>query len=229
MPQPYYDTADIIGLIYHNPLVQGRLASYPPFLDLAERPEFQDLANDKDYSEMLVRQAPVAEVLNHPKTQAILNNSALLRDIWTLIGSDLKDLRAYLETGESQRYSEPLLGHWTFDSAAAFNELRKAQPNLSALKLKQVRPYLLAAFDKATLVATPAHKTTLKDTVPVKPGMLLKPETLANVEKRSGQWAEAGGKYTFSFADGKELTGKIEKGRLKLTGEWTTMVFVRED
>ena len=229
MPQIYYDTADLLGLIYHNPLIQGRLSRYPAFLDLVDRPEFQDVANDKDYSEMLVRQSSALEVLNHPKTQAILNNSALLRDIWNLVGSDLKDLRAYLETGESKRFDEPLLGYWVFDITATANELRKAQPNLSALKLKEFRKFQLAAYNKAVLLATPGRKAVLKDVVAVKPGMVLKPEMLTNLEKKPGHWAEAGGKYAFTFDDGKEFTGKIEKGQLKLSGEWTPIVFVRED
>src|SRR5438105_1128912 len=42
----YYDAADIAGLIYNNPLIEARLSRYPGILGLAERPEFQDLAND---------------------------------------------------------------------------------------------------------------------------------------------------------------------------------------
>src|SRR5688572_30621219 len=36
----YYDAADVVGAVYHNPLLQKRLASYPVFVTLAERPEF---------------------------------------------------------------------------------------------------------------------------------------------------------------------------------------------
>ena len=46
MPQVWYDSADLAGLIYNNPLSEARLARYPAFLGLAERPEFQDMAND---------------------------------------------------------------------------------------------------------------------------------------------------------------------------------------
>src|SRR5262249_26306800 len=41
--EAYYDTSDILGLIYHNPLLQSRLSSYPVFLTLAERKEFREL------------------------------------------------------------------------------------------------------------------------------------------------------------------------------------------
>ena len=37
MPQVWYDSADLAGLIYNNPLSEARLARYPAFLGLAER------------------------------------------------------------------------------------------------------------------------------------------------------------------------------------------------
>jgi hypothetical protein len=231
-PQSYYDAADIVGLVYHNPLTQSRLSHYPPFLGLSERAEFQDLANDKDYYEMFARQSPISEIIRHPKTQTILNNPTLLREIWTLVSSDLKDLRGYIETGNSTKYdSEPLLGYWTFDSAASFNLLRQAQSNLSAAKLKELRKYQLAAYNKARLLATLEHQAFLKDVVAVAPGTVLKPETLTQLEKKTGTWQNSGGKYTFSgaFPDSKDLTATIANGKLKITGSWTPLVFVRED
>jgi hypothetical protein len=42
----YYDAADILGVIYHNPLVQSRLSSYPVFLTLAEKPQFKNIGNE---------------------------------------------------------------------------------------------------------------------------------------------------------------------------------------
>jgi hypothetical protein len=50
MPQVWYDSADLAGLIYKNPLSEARLARYPAFLSLAERPEFQDMANDTQFT-----------------------------------------------------------------------------------------------------------------------------------------------------------------------------------
>ena len=38
MPEIWYDAADLAGLIYNNPLSEARLARYPAFLGLAERP-----------------------------------------------------------------------------------------------------------------------------------------------------------------------------------------------
>src|SRR3954469_20360523 len=43
----FYAGADILGLIYHNPVLQGRLANYPYFLSLAQNSELQEIGGDK--------------------------------------------------------------------------------------------------------------------------------------------------------------------------------------
>ena len=71
MPAAYYESADITGLVYNNPLLEARLSRYPAFLGLAERPEFQEIANDKEFTEMRQRQEPVINVIRHPKVQEV--------------------------------------------------------------------------------------------------------------------------------------------------------------
>ena len=228
-PASYYEASDIIGLVYHNPLTQGRLARYPAFLSLAERPEFQDLANDKDFLEMMVRQAPVTEILNNAKTQAIVHNAALLKEIWAQVSGDLHDLHAYVETGQSAKYdSEPILGRWTFDTAASVAALKRSKPNISAIELKRLRPYLVAAYGKTSFTAMPDHQAILKDVVLIKPGTVIKPDMLTSLQKQSGQWQNTDGKYSMTL-DSKDFTGTVEKGKLKVTGDWTPVVFSRED
>lgn len=230
VPVSFYQAADILGLIYHNPVTQSRLSRYPSFLALSERQEFQELAGDKDFLEMLARQAPIGEVLANPKTKAILENSALLRDIWNIVGADLPDLHDYLLTGRSAKYSgEPILGFWEFDPAASYVALKQARPNASALDLQKLRKYLFAAFNKANFVALPDHTFILKDVVMIKPPAVIKADTLNNLEKRQGQWQDTDGKYSVTLPDFKEMTGSIENGKLKLAGEWTPLVFVPEE
>src|SRR5262249_40725841 len=65
LPQTFYESADLVGLIYNNSLLQARLQRYPAFLGLAERPEFVDLANDKEFTEMWQRHDPVRTVLDY--------------------------------------------------------------------------------------------------------------------------------------------------------------------
>src|ERR1019366_6333202 len=97
MSQVWYDSADLAGLIYNNPLSQARLARYPASLGLAERSEFQDMANDSQFTELWQRHEPITKLLDQPKAQVILQNPDLLNVIWTTVVPDLKDLPIFLE------------------------------------------------------------------------------------------------------------------------------------
>src|SRR5439155_13810207 len=100
----------------HNPLLHSRLAGYPPFLSLAERQEFQDVATDTEFQNLLATQAAVGQIAGNPKTQAILNNREIIQQIEQ---TDLKDLREYLKTGESPKYGDTrILGRWQLDAYA---------------------------------------------------------------------------------------------------------------
>src|SRR5206468_1574447 len=51
-PPAFYEAADVVGLIYRNPLLQSRLSGYPALLPMEERTEFQELAADKEFIEL---------------------------------------------------------------------------------------------------------------------------------------------------------------------------------
>ena len=100
-PPEFYEAADIVGLVYHNPLLQSRLSAYPALLSIEERSEFQELANDKDFVELFQRQEQITQVMNHPRIQAIAKNPEIVRELAEL---DFKDLHQYLQTGVSPKY-----------------------------------------------------------------------------------------------------------------------------
>jgi hypothetical protein len=229
-PDSYYQASDIVGMIYHNPLTEGRLSRYPTFLALSERQEFQDLANDQSFMEMLDRQAPVSEILQNEKTKHILNNPDLLKDIWAMIGPDLGDLRTYLQTGDSPKYaSQKILGRWDFNLAASVVQLKQNKPNISSTELRRLKYYLQVAYGKAVFVATPDSQAFMKNVVWVKPGTVIKKDMLDNPTKLTGQWQQSGDTFSVSLSDMKDLEGSIDNGRLRLTGEWAQLVFDPED
>ena len=92
MPKSYYTAAEIVGLIYHNDLLESRLSRYPAFLSLGEKGEFQDIANDKEFNEFRMRQPTFMELVNHGKSQELINNPDLLREIWSIAEPNLDDL-----------------------------------------------------------------------------------------------------------------------------------------
>jgi tetrahydromethanopterin S-methyltransferase subunit G len=229
-PASYYEAADIVGMVYHNPLTQGRLARYPIFLSMSERPEFQALSTDKEFLEMLDRQAPVPEILANQKTKDILNNAPLLNEIWGQVGTDLHDLHDYLNTGVSAKYgSEPLLGRWNFDVAATSLALRQNKASLSAIEKKKLSSFLVTAFGRAMIVAMPDKKLSLKNYLGIKPGEVVKPEDLTNLKNTAGTWENLDAKYSLAFDDFKEMSATIENGRLKINTPWSPLIFTQDE
>src|SRR5438094_5958123 len=158
-PEKYYLASDVLGLIYHNRLLESRLSAYPPFLSLAERQEFQDIANDTEYQNMLATQAPVNQVINHPKTQAILNNQEIIEQLQQ---TDLKDLLEYLKTGESPKFAElKILGRWQLDPYATLLQAKKHRSRMTTAEMRLLKQEL--EFKKSlTLIATPDNSIRLR-------------------------------------------------------------------
>jgi hypothetical protein len=160
MPPRYYEASDILGLIYQNPILISRIAQYPPFLLLADRPEFQELAKDADFNQMLLSKADVVEIIKHPKLQAVVQNPEIVQE---LLGQDLNDLRAYLETGISPRYEEDkILGKWRFDPYATMAQERKRHPEMTSTEMKQLKAVMTEIMPTVTVTATTDKKIMLK-------------------------------------------------------------------
>jgi hypothetical protein len=136
-PAKYYEAADVIGLMRHNPLLDSRLAAYPPFLSLGERQEFQDIATDAEWQNLWASQASLAQILNHPKTQAILGNQDALQQLEQI---DLKDLMEYLKTGESPKYlDQPILGRWEVDPYLTMQQEKRRKAGMTSQEMRKLR------------------------------------------------------------------------------------------
>jgi hypothetical protein len=229
MPDAYYKASDIVGLIYHNDLLEARLSRYPAFLMLGERPEFQDIANDKEFTELRQKQPAFAEIINHPKAQAIVNNPALLQEIWAIAVPNFKDLETFLKTGKSAQYDDQqILGRWTIDLNGALNVLKKTKPNLVSAEMQKLKRVLVASLGKTTLVAAPDKQIIIKNFGTVKPAT--KPNTPPTVDYQTlqGQWAEAGGKYQLTIQGRPTLEAAVEGDKLTISGDALPMRFDRE-
>ena len=158
-PAAFYQGSDILGLLYHNPVLQGRLSNYPYFLSLGQRTEFQEMGADKEYNDLIFGKASVKAIIEHPRTQGILGNAEILNEI---IGVDLKDLRTFLETGKSPKYAdEQLLGFWSLDKEAVLVHMRKTKPDIKSVELASLRK-TIDTMPNITLLATLNNKTHVK-------------------------------------------------------------------
>jgi hypothetical protein len=229
-PQTFYNMADLAGALYCNPLTEARLLLYPGFLTLTERQEFQDIANDNEFTSMWQRHDPIMSFWDYPKTQAILKNSDLLALIWNTAAPNLSDLGTFLESGQSPKFaSEGILGRWSFDVNAALISVRRAKPNIAFSEMQKVKAWMTGTFAKTSLVAMTDNHIILKNVPPLG-------QTAASgvgLQTIQGEWTNLNGKYALALTSGansQTLSATVEGERMTIKWSLTMdMVFERQD
>ncbi len=160
MPPRYYEASDILGLIYQNPLLLNRLSRYPTFLLFENRQEFQELAGDAEFNQMLLSKGDIVQIVKNPKLQAVLQNPEIVQE---LLGQDLNDLRAYLETGVSPRYEEErILGKWKLDPYPTMAQERKRNPEMSSTQMRRLKLVMTEIMSGVAVIATTDNKIAIK-------------------------------------------------------------------
>ena len=212
--QAYFDGADVLGLLYHNPLLESRVAHYAGFAGLADEKEFQDIANDVQFHEMWATQPSFMQFFGHPKVKAVLDNPALFDRLKRTAVPDLRDLREYLVSGTSPKYAEKILGRWDFNLQATISAARR-KPNATTAEIARVRKVLSSSMERGTLSATLDHKVAIR----------------GKGASSQGTWnAEPGSETRFRLAlteNGQpmEATAVVETDRLIVTKDGVTLVF----
>jgi uncharacterized membrane protein required for colicin V production len=231
MPQVWYDSADLAGLIYHNPLSEARLVHYPAFLGLAERSEFQAIGSDTQFTQARLRQMAIMDFLDHPQVQAIVNNPGLMQAIWNTVVPDMKDLTAYLDTGKSAKYDpETILGRWVFDVSMALTMDLRAKPNISSREMQKLKEWFFTAYSKTTLVAKTDHQVAIRN-VPTARSPAAAAAAGSGTQNLQGQWKKGDGKYQISIStagEERDLTAVVDGDRLSVTGAGMNLFFNRE-
>jgi hypothetical protein len=213
LSESYYDSADVAGLIYSNPLLEARVSHYPAFLGLAERPELKDLGNDKQFTDMWQRGEPILSLINLPSVQKIMENADLVKSVRSTVTENLKDFKEYLQTGRSEKYdAEKILGVWDFDLPYTMVLVRRSKPTLTANDMLKQRRERAGTYGRATFTATPEHVAIIKSAP----------------QAGQGDWKSDGDKYQVTIS-GRQLTATIENERLAIRGEGLDLAFVRED
>ena len=154
-PEQVYQKTAALGLLQENPKAHARLKDYPPFMSLAEKQEFKDIIDDKEYQDMLAQKQGFTAVLNNPKTQVILNNQDLVDE---LLKTDIEDLRKFLETGDSPIYSDDkyrIVGRWRVDANAVIRNAARVNENITLDQFKRLRAGLTAVLANARVTAYP--------------------------------------------------------------------------
>lgn len=242
----FFQGADVLGLLYHNPELQERLPEYPQFLSLAEDGAFQAVFTNETFKVLLPAKTNVALILKDPTFRPLLVHPEFQRNAQEL---DLADLISFLKTGRSEKYAkEPLVGKWQVDLSATVRQFARANPKVTANDQGRLRNLLRAAISDYTLTVTPDEKVFVKgrrDPIAFA-GMLMPgfrfpvvpnpdgsdtpppPKTVA-----TGTWKKEGDKFQFTVqTSGGERTADVtivEGGKLAAPVGANTLVFARMD
>jgi hypothetical protein len=213
----YYDGADIVADIFHTPLLQNRLANYPPFLLVGEKAEFQPLS-DPGFQGEWIKGMTFGSFVKHEKIKSVIENHDVVTNVLGMLGGDLKDLKVYLESGKSPKYDdEKILGHWAFDYKGSFNAARRKKPNMGSAEITRLRKLMTAVFRNATLTATIDNKAILK-----------LPAAGSGKGVTQGNWKSADGKYVLNITEGAqklELDVQVDGRTLVFTKDGLVLVF----
>jgi hypothetical protein len=229
MPARYYEAADIAGLLYHNDLLEGRLARYPAFLMLGQRPEFQTIASDQPYAEVRQSMPAIHEILGNPDAKAVLDNPDLLRDIWAAAAPNFKDLEQFLRTERSERYdAEKILGKWDFDLNAVIGQIKRAKPDVSPRDMQRLRYVLVQTLGKTVLVAGPDKQLVLENFGVMVPATAPNTAPTVSYQTLPGTWSSNGGVYEIDLPNKPKLQGDLQGDELTISGDALPLKYLRE-
>lgn len=213
----YFDGADVVADIFHTPLLQRRLANYPPFLLVGEKEEFKGLSDTAFQGEWLKGALTFGNFVNHERIQPLVENHDVVTNVLGMLGGDFKDLKVYLETGKSPKYDdEKVLGHWEFDFKASMNATRRKKVNMGSADVTKLRRTLSSIFLKSTITATVDHKAVLK--IP----------TAGSKAVNKGTWKNVDGKYILTIKQGDqnlELEAQVDGKTILFTKDGLVLVY----
>ena len=250
LPESYYQTADLAGLLCQNPQLGDRLARYPAFLSLLERDDLKQLAQDSTFTSAFQGGVPIGQLLNDSQVKAILQNNGLINTVWEILQTNMDDLMVYLKTGRSPKYdSENILGYWGFNTATTVALVPIAQPKIPPAQMMFARLWM-TNYAQTTLIVASDHQAFLHNLPRLKSSSVgetatlhlwpiivygLRSGSLPDTEPSTltGQWESTDGDYKLSFTNSVKpdsLNAQIKGDRLTLTtSDGDTLVFDREE
>lgn len=231
MPQIYFKMADLAGLIVQNPQLLNRLSDYPAFLSLSEREDFKQLGQNAEFQSAWKAHGPLRQLWDDSQVLAIRQSADIANLVWNLATTNLDDLYAYLQTGQTAKFSsEPILGHWDFNVMLSLTAFVQIRVDVTSSDMAALRGLWSQAYAKTVLVAGADGQVFLKNF----PQFKMQPNQPTTFDTTSwqGQWKQAGNNYDITFTGSgasKSGTGTINGSRLTIQTDSGPMIFDREE
>jgi len=231
MPEMYFKTADLAGLICQNPQLLDRLSVYPAFLSLSERDDFKQLGQNADFQNAWKSHSPISQMWNNPQASAIRQTGDTADMVWNLVLTNLDDLQTYLQTGESAKFSpEQILGRWDFNVMSSLTALAQTRANVPSSEMAATRALWIPAYSNTVFVAGADGQAFLKN---LPQNFKPQPNQPTTYDKATwqGQWKSDGNNYNVTLASSganKFAAATIDGTRLTIKTESDTFIFDRE-
>jgi uncharacterized membrane protein required for colicin V production len=236
MPDSYFKYADLAGFLIQNPQLRERLANYPMFISLTERPDFKELGRNTEFQNAWKQHAPLGQLLDNPQFKSIRENQDTVNLVWGIVQENFDDLFDYLKTGKSARYgSLAIVGRWYFNIAATTSKLLESRPVISSREMRALRAWVSQSYTNTAFVAGADRQAFLKDlphtTVhPAPPGQPAPPPT-TEIETWQGRWKPDGTAYELALSSGgkkQSMPAQVDGTRLTIHDDKITLVFDHE-
>jgi len=225
-PARFYEVSDTLGLVYENPAILEYLRDYPPFYAMEDKQEVIDIAADTEYLDLLKNKAGFSQVVNHPKSRAVLANPELVA---ALLETDLVDFEAWVKTGVSPKYAqESILGRWRVDVANVLLSMRRQRGNIPPKEFAALRAVLTASLaplrfrfftDGRFTVTATAAKLAEGETAPAEAVPAAAAGLDPSLAVRYGLTGRPGGRTPAPGAQGASAAPKAPMMRMDLAGE----------
>ena len=247
-PPRYFDTADTMGLLYHNRNLLDRLENYPIFAAMAQQPIYKNLGADRELQALIRNKGSFAEILDNPTVQEVVSNTDLVTKVMEI---DVLDLKQYLETGVSPQFEkEKLLGRWIYDEPVSLRLNKAIRPEVPASTWLRLKNELTERFDNSMFTAfyDNVAKFNLASNMEAKatqylPGAITRlPNGQFQTNRvprwfmtnatysATGKWSGAAPNYLITLANkngSATAEGKLEKDRLSFQFEGKLLSFTR--
>jgi len=229
LPDKFFKTADLVGMLRQNPQLAGRLAAYPPFLPLGQRDEFKSLIASSDFLNTWQTFGLFSQFSDNPQLQSLWQNQTTVDLVWNLTEANLGDLSNYLRTGQSAKYDvEPILGCWDVNIMESLRMALRSRSNVPSNEMAEMRALWETAYAKTVFIAAPDSEAFFTD-FPQFMTQSNQPPTYTLVALQ-GSW-QGGGDYEVTLAGNglnKSASGRIDNSELILNMGDERLILDRE-
>lgn len=227
MPSAYYRISDLAGTLVQNPQAGPRLAEYPGFTSLWQRPDMQGLVTDGAVTGFLSSDSTLADLLGDQNVMDLLKNKDLRGHVLGVVETNLDDFSNYLQTGTSAKYTDKVLGCWHFNTDVSVAWLAQTQAKIQPSELRAAKTLWSQIYSNTTILATGDNQVFVRNLPHFKAG-----QPTPDMMDWTGDWSPDGANYTLHVNNNgedkfMEATPSPEGLRLTVKDGKMLMIFDR--